>query len=211
MQLGVIDYGVGNLGSVRAAVRSLGYTVALVENPTELHKYDRIVLPGVGGFSDCITLLNEKGWSEAILDFTGRLERPMLGICLGMQLLASFGEEGAAPNERVPGLGLIAGQVRSLRSLGCQHPVPHVGWNTVRTRQEEPLFDGFKAPADFYFVHSYAFDAKEAASVTAWVDYGVEVAACVRHEHVWGTQFHPEKSAKAGLKVLDNFMKDSPC
>lgn len=212
MKVGVIDYGVGNLGSVLRALEELRVAPVLVNRATDMHATDCLILPGVGNFADCARLLNEGGWSSALRDEVFGYNRPLLGVCVGMQLLADSSTEGAVEGENTPGLGFIPGQVQHLRTLGCTLRVPHVGWNGItRTGPDEPLFRGIPDGTDFYFVHSYAFAPADGAHVLATTDYGVPITAAVRRGHVWGTQFHPEKSSRAGFRLLKNFIEGPAC
>lgn len=212
MKVGVIDYGVGNLGSVMRALEELRVVPVLVGRAIDMHSADCLILPGVGNFADCARLLDEHGWITALRDEVLGYGRPLLGVCLGMQLLADSSTEGASNGESVPGLGFVPGQVRHLRSFGCELRIPHVGWNSItRTPCDDRLFDGLPDGIDFYFVHSYAFAVQQACDVLATTDYGVPVTAAVRHGHVWGTQFHPEKSSRAGFRLLRNFIEGPKC
>ncbi|MDH4390187.1 MAG: imidazole glycerol phosphate synthase subunit HisH [Aquabacterium sp.] len=211
MRVGVIDYGVGNLGSVVRALATLGADAVLLTDPADLAQADRLVLPGVGSFAACKQLLDDGGWSGAIRAQVQDRQTPLLGICVGMQLLASAGTEGAAAGHSTPGLGLIAGRVQSLASLGCNQRLPHVGWNGVQARQAPHLLCGIAEHTDFYFVHSYAFVPDDARHVLATTDYGMPVTAVVGQGHVVGTQFHPEKSGRAGFRVLHNFLGAGAC
>lgn len=210
MRVGVIDYGVGNLGSVQRALETLGADTLLLHDPAALATADRLVLPGVGSFSDCKRLLDDGGWTTALQAST-QAGTPLLGICLGMQLLASHGMEGADNPAGTPGLGLIPGSVRSLASLGCSGRVPHVGWNGLQPGRADPLLRGIPTATDFYFVHSYAMVPDDAGHLLASTDYGLPVTAVVRHGLVCGTQFHPEKSGRAGFQLLRNFLELQPC
>jgi glutamine amidotransferase len=214
MKIGIIDYGVGNLGSVVRALEELRATPILITRALDMHSTDSLILPGVGNFADCSRLLNEGGWSEALTDEVQERGKPLLGICLGMQLLASSSMEGVTESapDRVAGLGFIPGRVESLRNLGCSLRIPHVGWNGVTRRNSlGGLFDGIPDGTDFYFVHSYAFTPDNSAHILATVDYGITVTAAVRCGHIWGTQFHPEKSSRAGFSLLRNFIKNPIC
>jgi glutamine amidotransferase len=212
MKVGVIDYGVGNLGSVLRALEELRVAPVLVNRAADMHATDCLILPGVGNFADCARLLDDGGWTTALRDEVLGYARPLLGVCVGMQLLADSSTEGTTEGRDTPGLGFIPGQVRHLRSFGCTLRVPHVGWNSItRTRTEDPLLAGMPDGTDFYFVHSYAFAAYDAADVLATTDYGVPVTAAVRRGHVWGTQFHPEKSSRAGFRLLKNFIDGPAC
>lgn len=212
MKVGVIDYGVGNLGSVLRALEELRVAPVLVNRAADMHATDCLILPGVGNFADCVRLLNDGGWTTALLDEVLGYKRPLLGVCVGMQLLADSSTEGASEGQDTPGLGFIPGQVRHLRSFGCTLRVPHVGWNSItRTRTDDHLLAGMPDGTDFYFVHSYAFAPADPADLLAITDYGVPVTAAVRRGHVWGTQFHPEKSSRAGFQLLKNFIEGPAC
>jgi glutamine amidotransferase len=214
MKVGVIDYGVGNLGSVMRSLDELGVTPTFVTRAIDLNAMDRLILPGVGNFSDCAQLLHKDGWPEALRAEVLASGKPLLGVCVGMQLLASSSMEGvdSSASEGTLGLGLIPGRVEHLRKLGCDLRVPHVGWNSVSPITSiGGLFDGIPNGTDFYFVHSYAFVAAEQADVLATIDYGVTVTAAVRRGNVWGTQFHPEKSSRAGFRLLRNFIEGPTC
>lgn len=212
MRVGVIDYGVGNLGSVLRALEELRAAPVLVNRAVDMHATDCLILPGVGNFADCARLLQAGGWTDALQQEVQGYARPLLGVCVGMQLLADSSTEGAEDGQGTPGLGFIPGRVDHLRVLGCELRVPHVGWNGItRSADVDHLFDGIPNGTDFYFVHSYAFVPQDPANMLATADYGVPVTAAVRSGHVWGTQFHPEKSSRAGLRILRNFITGSEC
>jgi glutamine amidotransferase len=212
MKVGVIDYGVGNLGSVLRALEELRVAPVLVNRAGDMHATDCLILPGVGNFADCARLLNDGGWTTALRDEVLGYQRPLLGVCVGMQLLADSSTEGTADGQDAPGLGFIPGQVRHLSSFDCSLRIPHVGWNGItRTRTDDHLLHGMPDGTDFYFVHSYAFAPQDPADVLATTDYGVPVTAAVRRDHVWGTQFHPEKSSRAGFQLLKNFIEGPAC
>lgn len=197
----VIDYGMGNLGSVRRALEECGADVLVSDDPAALDDASWIVLPGVGAFPDGMRNLHERGWT-GVLDRSVREEGiPILGICLGMQLLADRGFEGGD----TPGLGYVGGEVRLLRRASAFR-VPHVGWNEVRAAPNSPVFSGIPDGADFYFVHSYHFVPQNPAHVAGTTDYDGDIVAAVHSGNVWGTQFHPEKSSKAGFQLLCNFL-----
>jgi imidazole glycerol-phosphate synthase subunit HisH len=212
MKVGVIDYGVGNLGSVVRALEVLRVTPMLVNRAADMHAADCLILPGVGNFSDCVRMLEAGQWITALKEEVVAYNKPLLGVCVGMQLLADSSTEGAVNGEPVKGLGFVPGQVQHLAAMGCPFRVPHVGWNAVNSAQaQDHLFHEIPPETDFYFVHSYAFEAKNADDVIATTRHGITVTAAVRRGHVWGTQFHPEKSSKAGFKVLKNFIEGPSC
>lgn len=214
MKVGVVDYGVGNIGSIARALDELRVRPVIVDRAADLHVMDCMILPGVGNFSDCASLLRAGGWMSALRDEVLGHGRPLLGVCVGMQLLADSSTEGVdqQSSQSTPGLGLVPGRVKHLRELGCTFRIPHVGWNAVvRTPHAGSLFEGISDGTDFYFVHSYALVADDAQDVLATTDYGTAIPAAVRHGRVWGTQFHPEKSSRAGFRLLGNFIAGPQC
>jgi glutamine amidotransferase len=198
--IGVIDYGLGNLTSVIGAFEKLDRTSKIVSTAEEMRDCSKLVLPGVGAFGKGMANLAERNLIDPLGAFV-RSGRHLLGICLGMQLLASrsfeFGEHA--------GLGLIAGDVRKLTAADRGLRVPHVGWNTVMKRGECTLMAGVPDQSYFYHVHSYVMHPVDAAVVRGSCIYGEEFATVVCRGNVCGTQFHPEKSQRFGLKVLENF------
>jgi glutamine amidotransferase len=198
----VVDMGMGNIGSVVRALKFLGIAHAVCVDPDAVPRASAVILPGVGSFGEASRRLAESGMGEAIVDSVRARQTPVLGICLGMQLLATSGDEGGegAPS---PGLGLIAGHVAALRRSELSLRIPHMGWNDVQCGSMA-MFAGIPDGACFYFVHSYAMQLHEDIP-HATTDYGGRIVAAVASGVVWGAQFHPEKSQDAGLQVLRNF------
>jgi glutamine amidotransferase len=207
MKVGIVNYGMGNLASVYRALETIGYDPLIANYPEELRAASRIILPGVGAFAEGMDRLNSGGWTGEIRRLVSGEGRPLLGICLGMQFLADSGSEGGERD----GLGFIAGEIVHLADQGCTDRVPHVGWNEMHITRADPLFETIPEGTDYYFVHSYAFQVADPAHLLGTVPYGCDVAAVVRSGNVWGTQFHPEKSSKAGLQLLRNFVERSGC
>jgi glutamine amidotransferase len=201
-QVAVIDYGMGNLGSVRRSLEECGARVDVIRDPARLAAAGRLVLPGVGAFADGMKRLNEGGWVQEIRRKV-QGGTPLLGICLGMQLLADQGEEGGL----TPGLGFVAGKTIRLVADAPQTRIPHVGWNEVNAARPSGLFDGIRSGTDFYFVHSYHFVPDSRESVLATTPFCGGFVSAVAKGSVAGVQFHPEKSSKAGLQLLKNFLK----
>ena len=211
MKVAVIDYGMGNLGSVCRAVAEVGAVPVIADSPAQVLQADRMILPGVGSFADGMAQLRVAGWVDALREAVLSDGKPLLGICLGMQLLADTGDEGGA-GEPVQGLGLIPGSIHRLDALGCNLRIPHVGWNTIQpTENAHPILAGIGIQTDCYFVHSYAFKAVSRTHVLACADYGFELTAIVASGAAMGVQFHPEKSSKAGLRLLRNFIESPIC
>lgn len=206
--IGIIDYRMGNLRSVQKAIERVGGRAVVLNAPDASRSVDKLLLPGVGAFTDGMRYLREAGWPEAIRDFlaTGK---PMLGICLGMQLLFDRSEEDA-PNQ---GLGLLSGQVVRFREdQGPGRPrlkVPHMGWNHLDWSADDPLLRGLSpgSATCVYFVHGYFVQPAEASVTLATADYGEPFCAIVRRDQLWATQFHPEKSQTVGLMMLANFVR----
>lgn len=211
MTVGIIDYGVGNLGSVFRALESIDHKAKIIHKPSELNGLTKVILPGVGNFTDCKKLLDNSGWSDSLKKNVLDYGLPMLGICVGMQLLADYGDEGSINQEHTLGLGFIPGCVKSLKDLGCKERVPHMGWNSVVPSTNNGLFASIPKDTDFYFVHSYAFVPKFKESIQAITSHSIEIVAGIQKDNIFGTQFHPEKSSKAGLTVIKNFLDCPQC
>jgi imidazole glycerol-phosphate synthase subunit HisH len=195
--IGIIDYGMGNLQSVKNALDSLDIPSAILQTPEEAGACDRLILPGVGAFGHAIANLKKAGWIEPIRQWAEE-GKPFLGICLGMQLLAERGTE-FGDND---GLCLIPGLISHLEAGSLV--VPHMGWNSLKSMSPHPILQDVAEDADVYFVHSFVFRT-DPQNVIAWCDYGERFAAIVAKGSVVGTQFHPEKSQGPGLAILKSF------
>jgi glutamine amidotransferase len=198
----IVDYGMGNLDSVRRAVEECGGRAVVTDVAADIEGADRIILPGVGAFPDAMTNLTTRELDKVLEDQVRGEQAPFLGICLGMQLLASVGFEGG----ETPGLGWIDGEIRRLEATEQDRRIPHVGWNEVVPTGLSPLFDGIDARADFYFVHSYHFVCRDAADSAATTPYCGGFTSVVARDNVHAVQFHPEKSQRFGLQLLRNFL-----
>lgn len=194
--IAVVDYGVGNLKSVTNALDYLGLRSTITGDAAELERADAIILPGVGAFPDAADKLFRLKLKNALIEQSER--KPVLGICLGMQLLF----DGSDEVHRCAGLGLIHGWVEKIPT---DQKLPHIGWNSLRFQNNSPIFKGLEDGAYVYFVHSYCGFAARETEVTARTDYGVSVTAAVGRKSIYGCQFHPEKSGEAGLQILRNF------
>ena len=198
-QVGIIDYGVGNLRSVEKAFAAVGCDAVVSADEKVLRTAERLVLPGVGAFAACMKALTERGFDQLVCERVAQ-GTPLLGVCVGMQLLFEESEEFA----RTRGLGLLRGRVRRFAD---ELVVPQVGWNQIRQRQAHPLLDGIADGAFFYFVHSYYCEPDEGDVILGETDYGVAYASVVARANLSGVQFHPEKSQAAGLRLLANFAR----
>ena len=198
----IVDYGVGNLFSVVSGLNFIGADSQISSDPDTVRNAEKLLLPGVGAFADAAELLNKTGLGQAVKDAVSK-GTPLLGICLGMQLLFDksyeFGE--------CEGLGLIPGEIHPLRNdISAELKVPQMGWNPLKIIKDDPLLDGIDEGDCVYFVHSfYAKHCEE--NLCAVAEYGVYVPALVRKNNVWGAQFHPEKSGDVGLRILKNFIE----
>tara|TARA_B100000902_G_scaffold398345_1_gene464797 strand:- start:760 stop:1371 length:612 start_codon:yes stop_codon:yes gene_type:complete len=201
--IGLINYGMGNLGSVRRTFEILNIDNKIINNSSEISNCEKLVLPGVGNFSNAMKILNNDGWSKEIINHTINKKKPLLGICLGMQLLAKTGTEG----EVVDGLGLIDGTVKTFNFNNNELRIPHVGWNSLESLDNNSrLLNEIEQNTDFYFVHSYYLETSP-QTAAASTNYGIDFCSVVEIENIFGTQFHPEKSSRSGRKILENFSK----
>ena len=199
--IAIMDYGVGNLFSVEKAFLFLGADAAVTSDAETLRRAEKIVLPGVGAFGDCMKNLRASGMVPVLAERV-KAGVPLLGICVGLQILF----EGSDESPDAEGLGFLRGRVRKIRADGLK--IPHMGWNSLHIERRAPmdLFAGFSAEPFVYFVHSYHAVPEEAGVVTATADYGERLTAAVAKDNICATQFHPEKSGDVGLKIIKNFI-----
>jgi len=201
--IAVVDYGHGNLGSILNMLKKLGAPCVLISDPDQLEGMEKIILPGVGAFDSGMRAIEERGFKEPLIKKVTTDRIPILGICLGMQMLGQGSEEGEAE-----GLGLVAGRCRRFsRNADIRLKVPHMGWAEVTPSKKAVLFSGINLPPRFYFVHSYYFECVNQFDVAAIATYGATFTAAVQHQNVFGVQFHPEKSHKFGMHLLRNFVE----
>jgi len=209
--IAVVDYGMGNLRSVWQALVHVaeGREVIVTADPAVVAAAERVVFPGQGAMPDCMRELEARGLRPAVLE--AAKNKPFLGICIGLQMLFEHSEEGD-----VPGLGVFAGHVRRfpaeqmVDAQGNKLKVPHMGWNEVMHARAHPLWNGIADGARFYFVHSYFVDPVDRACVAGTTDYGIPFTSAVARDNIFAIQCHPEKSAQAGLALLDNFIRWAP-
>ena len=198
----IIDYGVGNLFSLKSSLKEIGAEAVVTSDEKVIAETDRIILPGVGAFEDAARKLRDSGMAE-VVKREAAAGKPMMGICLGMQLMFDVGYEYGVHE----GLGLIRGSVRAIADVIPEgYKIPHIGWNLLKFKKESPLFKYIKEDDYVYFVHSY-YAAECDESVIAVTEYGAELTAAVANGNVYGCQFHPEKSGEVGMKILKAFME----
>ena len=201
-KIALLDYEMGNLHSVSKALEHAGADVDIINQPTEMDMYSALVLPGVGNFGDCSEKCREHGFDELTIKWI-KSGKPFFGICVGMQLLMEESEE--APG--VPGLGIFKGKVRLFKPDEPSLKVPQMGWNQLNQRSADPIFNGIPDNSYFYFVHSYYVEPEDKEIILGETDYGINYCSFIQNNNIYATQFHPEKSQKTGLKLLENFMK----
>lgn len=196
----ILDYGSGNVKSVYNLFAAVGANVVISNAPEEIEAATHIVLPGVGAFGAAMRRIRDTLPLDVLERVVRQQGKPFLGICVGMQVLADTGHEFG----ETPGLGWIGGSVRLLEP--GDFPLPHIGWNNIDMKQASPLLDGLEHAPDFYYVHSYAFDATDPADVLATTDYGRQFTGAIARGNIYGVQFHPEKSQRAGMRLVKNFL-----
>lgn len=207
--IGILNYGMGNLRSVQKAFERIGADARVIDAPEQIASASRLILPGVGAFADGMTHLRERDLVQPLLDYA-QSGKPMMGICLGMQLLFdSSAEDAPSPDQPVQGLGILPGGAhRFSEDQGPGQPrikVPHMGWNQIDFALDTPLFQGLSPGDHVYFVHGYYCVPSQSSDIAATTTYGKPFCAAVHRDNVWATQFHPEKSQAVGLSILKNF------
>ena len=200
--IAIVNYGSGNIQAIANIYGRLNIPFVIASRPDDLHGAEKIILPGVGAFDQAMAELESSGMRRALDRVVCDEKRPILGICVGMQLLARSSEEGTAP-----GLGWIDGVVRRFDPTSFEQPtlLPHMGWNTVEPVDPHPLFEGVDLSTGYYFLHSYFFECADRQNVLGVTDYGRPFSSMVHRDNVFGVQFHPEKSHHAGIQLLKNF------
>ena len=203
----IVDYGMGNLGSIRNMLHRLGIEAVVTSRHDEIRLADKLILPGVGSFDEAVKNLRKLDLISPLNDKVQGAKTPVLGICLGMQLMANDSEEGV-----LPGLGWVDAHTRKIlfSHSSTTFKIPHMGWNTVDIKRKSPLFNDPPGEQRFYFVHSYAVACNNHEDVVATTNYGYDFVSVLQRDNVLGVQFHPEKSHQYGMRLLKNFV-ESPC
>jgi len=200
--IAIVDYGVGNLGSILNMFRKIGIEAVVTADPSGIEKAEKLILPGVGAFDTAMKNIRDLKLLDVLNQKVIADKTPVIGLCLGMQILTESSEEG-----KMPGLGWIKGKTIRFRFEESRNDlkIPHMGWNTVEIKNPSPLVEELDKNSRFYFVHSYHIDCKDKEDVTAVTNYGYDFPSVVKKENIYGIQFHPEKSHKFGMKLLENF------
>ena len=206
MKVTIVDYNSGNISSVINSFKEVAKDKVNIEVTADLNKIkssDKIVLPGQGSFKSCVDALNKiNGLTEALTEFAINNKKPLLGICVGLQMFADIGYE----ETETKGLGWIPGKVLKIDNQNGKYKLPHIGWNQINIVKESKIFENIENNTHMYFVHSYEFIPKDKNIISATTDYSSNIVCAVENENIFGTQFHPEKSDKIGLKIIDNFI-----
>ena len=206
MNITIVDYKSGNISSVINSFKEVAQNKIKVEVTSDLKKIkssDKVVLPGQGSFKSCVDALNKiNGLRDTLSDFAINNKKPLLGICVGLQMFADIGYE----ETETKGLGWISGKVAKIDNQDGKYKLPHIGWNQINIIKENKIFKNIKNNSHMYFVHSYEFIPVDKNVISATTDYSTKVVCSVEKENLFGTQFHPEKSDKIGLKIIDNFI-----
>ena len=207
MNVTIVDYQSGNISSVINSFTEVARGKVNLEVTSDIKKIkssDKIVLPGQGSFKSCVDSLNSiDGLVDTLKEFAITYKKPLLGICVGLQMFADIGYE----DEETKGLGWIAGKVSRIDNQNGKFKLPHIGWNEIEIQKESKIFKDIKNKSHMYFVHSYEFIPKDKSVISATTDYSSKIVCSVERDNLFGTQFHPEKSDKNGLKIIDNFLK----
>ena len=206
MNVTIVDYKSGNISSVINSFKEVANDKVTIEVTSDVNKIkssDKIVLPGQGSFKSCIDALNKiKGLRDTLSEFTITNKKPLFGICVGLQMFADIGYE----ETETKGLGWISGKVSKIDNQGGKFKLPHIGWNEINIVKDSKIFKDIENNSHMYFVHSYEFVPNDKKVISATTDYSSNIVCSVEKENIFGTQFHPEKSDKIGLKIIDNFI-----
>ena len=206
MKVTIVDYNSGNISSVINSFKEVAQDKVNIEVTADLKKIkssDKIVLPGQGSYKSCVDALNKiNGLTEALHEFAINNKKPLLGICVGLQMFADIGYE----ETETKGLGWIPGKVSKIDNQNRKYKLPHIGWNQINIVKESKIFENIENNSHMYFVHSYEFIPNDKNVISATTDYSSNIVCSVEKENIFGTQFHPEKSDKLGLKIIDNFI-----
>jgi len=207
MNVTIVDYNSGNISSVINSFKEVAKGKVNIEVTSDLNKIkssDKVVLPGQGSFKSCLDALNNiSGLVDVLNEFTINNKKPLLGICVGLQMFADIGYE----ETETKGLGWIAGEVSKIDNQNGKYKLPHIGWNQINIVKDSKIFKDIENNSHMYFVHSYEFIPKDKSVISGTTDYSSNIVCSVEKENIFGTQFHPEKSDKIGLKIIDNFIK----
>lgn len=206
--IGIVNYGSGNIEAIANIYKRLNIEYIVIDKPEELQIADRLILPGVGSFDECMKQIVDSGFKEKLNEVVLKNKTPILGICIGMQIMANSSEEGIEE-----GLGWIPGKLKKIETKFLEHKpyLPHMGWNNIKNIHDHNIFEGVNEIQGFYFVHSYYYECENQENILSTCKYGVEFTCSVYNNHIFGVQFHPEKSHSNGEQLLKNFANQILC
>ena len=202
IKVAIINYGTGNIRSLYNSLKKIEVEAEIIVDPESIYKFDKVFLPGVGSYKDAMDMIKKKGWERPIKTFSSNKNKSLFGICVGMQILSTFGYEYGNSN----GLDIIKGNVERMNKQGCDLKLPHIGWNNIKILKKNLITKNLSEDSDFYFVNSYSLKIVNIDELIATTVYGIEFPSIINNNNVFGTQFHPEKSSKAGIQILKNFI-----
>ena len=201
-KVAIINYGIGNIRSLYNSLKKIEIDAEIITDPEILNQFNKVFLPGVGSYKDAIKEIKNIGWDKAIKNFSSNQNKSLFGICVGMQILSTFGYEHGKSN----GLDIIKGEVLKMDKHGCNLKLPHIGWNNIKVLNKNLITENLNNEDNFYFVNSYSFKITNSNELIATTTYGIEFPSIINKQNIFGTQFHPEKSSKAGIQILKNFI-----
>ena len=201
-KVAIINYGLGNIRSLFNSLKKIEIDADIIDDPAQIDYFNKVFLPGVGSYKDAIDKLKKLGWEKAIKNFSSNNTKSLFGICVGMQILSTYGYEYGKSN----GLNIIEGHVERMDKQGCTLKLPHIGWNNIKIINNNLITENISNESDFYFINSYSFTLMNLNNLTATTEYGIEFPSIINRHNIFGTQFHPEKSSKAGIQILKNFI-----
>ena len=201
-KVAIINYGVGNIRSLYNGLKKIDIEAEIITDPELISNFDKVFLPGVGSYKDAINKIKKIGWEKVIKNFSTNKNKSLFGICVGMQILSKYGYE----HGKSKGLNIIDGEVKHMENQGCNLKLPHIGWNNIKILHKCSITKNLSNDADFYFVNSYSLKNLNNQELVATTFYGIEFPSIINKGNIYGTQFHPEKSSKAGIQILKNFI-----
>ena len=202
IRVAIINYGIGNIRSLYNSLKKIDVEAEIITDPESIHTFNKVFLPGVGSYKDAIEKIKKIGWDRAVKNFSSDKNKSLFGICVGMQILSTYGHEHGKSN----GLDIIKGEVVKIDKPGHDLKLPHIGWNNIKILNKNLITENLTNDANFYFVNSYSFKIVNSDELIATTTYGIEFPSIVNKQNIFGTQFHPEKSSKAGMQILKNFI-----
>ena len=201
-KVAIINYGIGNIRSLYNSLKKIEIEAEIITDRELIYKFNKVFLPGVGSYKDAINMIKKIGWEKSIKKFSSDKSKSLFGICVGMQILSTYGYE----HGKSDGLNIIEGDVEHMDKQGCDLKLPHIGWNNIKILNNNLITENISNESNFYFVNSYSYKLINYNELIATTNYGIEFPSIINKQNIFGTQFHPEKSSKAGMQILKNFI-----